>query len=155
MSNEQKQQQFGIQRIYIKDSSFESPNVPEIFTGDKWAPEVNVQINSNNNKVADDAYEVELKITITAKQSKKTAFLAEVVQAGVFQVTGFADQELGGVLGAYCPETLFPFAREAIAEMVNKGGFPQLLLAPVNFAELYKQHLQQQQANTASEDTAH
>ena len=84
-----------------------------------------------------------------------TAFLVEIKQAGVFQVDGFTDTDLGGVLGAFCPETLFPFAREAVADMVNKGGFPQLLLAPVNFSELYKQHLQQQTTATATEETAH
>ncbi len=150
-----QEQQFSIQKLYLKDVSFESPNVPGVFTEGEWQPEVNIQLNSSNRSIAQDTYEVDLKITVTAKQSKKTAFLVELTQSGIFMIAGFDAENLGGMLGAFCPETLFPFAREAIAELVSKGGFPPLLLAPVNFNALYMQQAQQQQAAAAAQDTAH
>jgi preprotein translocase subunit SecB len=110
-------------------------------------------LNSANQSLGQDTYEVDLKITVTAKQSDKTAFLVELTQSGIFTVAGFDQENLRGMLGAFCPETLFPFAREAIAELVSKGGFPPLLLAPVNFNALYMQQVQQQAA--AAQDTAH
>lgn len=142
------QQQFAIQKIYLKDASLESPNAPVIFQEGQWQPEVNVQINTEAKATTDNQHEVILTITVTAKQSGKTAFLVEVKQAGLFLLTGFPKEQMGGMIGAYCPEVLFPFAREAISELVAKGGFPQLLLAPVNFNALYMQH-QQQQAQQA------
>ncbi len=155
-------QQFAIQKIYLKDVSFESPKSPQCFTSGEWQPQINVQINSSNQKIADDTYEVVLQITVTAKHNEDTAFLAEIKQAGIFTIAGFPEENMGGMIGAFCPETLFPFAREAISEMVSKGGFPQLLLAPVNFNALYTQQLQQQdQASApaaptpAEKDTAH
>lgn len=149
-----QEQQFAIQKIYLKDVSFESPNAPQVFSNNDWQPEINVQINSGNSSIGTNSYEVVLNITVTAKKDDKTAFLAEVKQAGIFAISGFPDENLAGMLGAYCPETLFPFAREALAELIAKGGFPQLLLAPVNFNALYTQHIQQQQA-AASQGTAH
>ncbi len=155
--DQQAAQQFVVQKIFLKDVSFESPNAPAVFSDDSgaWQPEINVQINSANQSVGQDLYEVVLTITVTAKQNKKTAFLAEVKQAGLFTMSGFTDESKGGMLGAYCPETLFPFAREAVSNLVTNGGFPQLLLTPVNFNALYTQHLQQQQAASAEQDTAH
>lgn len=151
------EQQFVIQRVYLKDVSFESPNSPALFAGDaaSWKPEINVQINSSNQAVGQDIYEVSLTITVTANQDGNTAFLAEVKQAGLFTISGFPEENLGGMLGAYCPESLFPFAREAVTSLVTNGGFPQLLLAPVNFNAMYAQHVQQQQAATADQETAH
>ena len=149
-------QQFAIQKIYLKDVSFESPNSPAVFGDGEWAPEVNVQINSANQPVAEGVYETVLSLTVTVKQNNKTAFLIEVKQAGVFTIMGFDEESLAGMLGAYCPETLFPFAREAISELASKGGFPQLLMAPVNFNALYTQQMQQNQgANASTQDTAH
>jgi preprotein translocase subunit SecB len=150
----EENQQFAIQKIYLKDVSFESPNSPQAFSNDEWKPQINVQINSSNQTVADDTYEVVLNITVTAKHEEKTAFLAEVKQAGVFTISGFPEENLGGMIGAFCPETLFPFAREAVSELVSKGGFPQLLLAPVNFNALYAQQVQQAATQT-EEETAH
>lgn len=138
------QQQFAIQKIYIRDASLESPNAPAVFQDGQWQPEVNVQINTEGKSLADNLHEVTLTITVTAKQKGKTAFLVEVKQAGLFLLTGFPKEQLGGMVGAYCPEVLFPFAREAISDLVGKAGFPQLLLAPVNFNALYMQHTQQQ-----------
>jgi preprotein translocase subunit SecB len=151
----EENQQFSIQKIYLKDVSFESPNSPQAFTNGEWQPQINVQINSSNQAIADDIYEVVLDITVTAKHEEKTAFLVEVKQAGIFTISGFPQENIGGMVGAFCPETLFPFAREAISELVSKGGFPQLLLAPVNFNALYTQQMQQQAAAQAEEDTAH
>jgi preprotein translocase subunit SecB len=153
MSEQANQQQFSIQKIYLKDVSFESPNSPAVFTGE-WKPEVNVQLNTEIKGLENNMHEVTLSVTVTAKQQDKTAFLVEVKQAGLFQLSGFEQEQLGGMLGAYCPETLFPYAREAISDLVTKGGFPQLLLSPVNFNALYMQHQQQKQAQAAT-DTAH
>lgn len=150
----EENQQFAIQKIYLKDVSFESPNAPQAFLGGDWQPQINVQVNSSNQSVAEDTYEVVLDITVTAKQDDKTAFLVEIKQAGIFTIAGFAPENMGGMVGAFCPETLFPFAREAISELVSKGGFPQLLLAPVNFNALYAQQAQQQAAQP-EEETAH
>ena len=154
MSEEQNQQQFSIQKIYIKDVSFESPNAPAVFNEGQWKPDVNVQINTEVKQLKESLNEVTLTVTVTAKQEESTAFLVEVKQAGIFQLAGFEQEQLGGMLGAYCPEVLFPYAREAISDLVTKGGFPQMLLSPVNFNALYMQH-QQQQAGQAAEETAH
>ena len=151
--SEQDQKNFTIQKIYLKDVSFESPNTPAVFAEDNWAPEINVQLNTESNKMGDDVFEVVLSITVTATHEEKTAFLVEIKQAGVFTMQGFGEEELSGMAGSYCPNILFPYAREAISELVGKGGFPQLLLAPVNFDALYAQHVQQQAES--SEETTH
>jgi preprotein translocase subunit SecB len=154
----EESQQFAIQKIYLKDVSFESPNSPQVFTDGDWQPQINVQINSGSQMVAEGVYEVVLEITVTAKKEEKTAFLAEIKQAGIFAISGFSEENLGGMIGAFCPEALFPYAREAISELVSKGGFPQLLLAPVNFNALYTQQLQQaaeQGGEAAGDETSH
>ena len=153
--SQSQEQQFSIQKLYLKDVSFESPNTPTVFADGEWKPEVNIQLNSANQSIGQDTYEVDLRITVTAKQGKKTAFLVELTQSGIFAISGFDQENLRGMLGAFCPETLFPFAREAVAELVSKGGFPPFLLAPVNFNALYMQQAQQQQAAAAAQDTAH
>lgn len=150
-----QEQQFSIQKLYLKDVSFESPNAPAVFTEGEWQPEINIQLNSSNRSIGSNNYEVDLKITVTAKQNKKTAFLVELTQAGIFTIAGFEEENLKGMLGAFCPETMFPFAREAVAELVGKGGFPPLLLAPVNFNALYMQQAQQQQAAAAAQEKTH
>jgi preprotein translocase subunit SecB len=142
-SSEQNGPQFALQRIYTKDISFETPNSPAIFT-EKWEPNVNVELNSANTPLQEGVFEVVLSVTVTTKVGEKTAYLAEVQQAGIFVVNGFNEQEMGGMLNSYCPNMLFPFAREVIADLVNKGSFPQMLLAPINFDALYAQHLQKQ-----------
>ncbi len=152
----EENQQFAIQKIYLKDVSLESPNAPQVFSEGEWKPEVNIQINTIHKSVGENLYEVVLTITVTAKQGESTAFLIEVKQAGVFTISGFTDDNLAGMIGAYCPETLFPYAREAISDLVTKGGFPQMVLAPVNFNALYAQQMQQQQQKAAgAEGTAH
>jgi preprotein translocase subunit SecB len=152
----EENQQFAIQKVYLKDVSFESPNSPQAFSNTEWQPQINVQINSSHQSIADDVYEVVLNITVTAKHEDKTAFLCEVKQAGVFTISGFDEENVRGMVGAYCPETLFAFAREAISDLVAKGGFPQLLLAPVNFNALYTQQMEQQAAAGSEEtETSH
>lgn len=145
--------QFAIQKIYVKDLSFETPNSPAVFT-EEWKPEVNLNLNSESRPVADNVYEVVMKLTVTARQGEKTAYLAEVQQAGIFTIAGFAEDEVKPMLGAFCPNTLYPFAREAVADLVQRGGFPPLLLAPINFDALYAQQVNEVQAQVATPDNA-
>lgn len=135
----EEEQKFEIQKIYVKDISFETPSSPKIFT-EKWNPTTDVHIQTENNKLDEKIFEVCITITVTATQEKTTAFLVEVKQAGIFLVQDFPEDQHGQLLGSYCPNILFPFAREVIAELIAKGGFPQLLLNPVNFDALYQQH---------------
>ena len=148
--SEQKPQdnvEFVIQKIYLKDISFESPNAPEVFTNE-WSPEANIELNTSSSKLDENIYEVTLTVTVTAKSKEKNAFLVEVKQTGIFTVVGGSEQELGHLLGAYCPSVLFPYAKEAVGSMVMRGGFPELNMAPINFDALYVQQLEQQQTGT-------
>lgn len=149
MSKEQQEQQFIIQRIYVKDVSYEAPNSPGIFT-QEWNPDTNLDLNTQVNTLADDNYEVELSITITVKSNGKTAFLVEVTQGGVFFITGYAPEQLNHLLAAYCPNILFPYAREVIASLVSKGSFPELHLSPINFDALYARQVEGQAAAAAA-----
>lgn len=143
------QPQFEIQRIYIKDLSFESPNTPHTFV-EEWKPEVSLNLETKSTRIQDNSHEVVLSVTATVTSNKKTAFLIEVHHAGVFIISGFPDDQLHQMLGSFCPNVLFPYAREVISDTVVRGGFPQLILAPVNFDALYAQHMQEQ----AQEKTA-
>jgi len=134
---------FGIQRIYVKDMSFEAPHSPEIFTAE-WRPDVDLNLSTETAPLGPDIYNVVLVVTVTVKVGETTAFLAEVHQAGIFNIAGFDEQERGHMVGSYCPNVLFPYAREAVSDLVVRGGFPQLLLSPVNFDALYAQHLRKQ-----------
>lgn len=133
--------QFGIQRVYVNDLSVECPSSPQIFL-EEWSPEINLDLDTKSNKLDNDTYEVVLKVTVTAKVGEKTAFLAEVKQAGIFALQGFSEDQLEHTLAAFCPNILYPYAREAITCSVVRAGFPQLYLAPVNFDALYEQHKQ-------------
>jgi preprotein translocase subunit SecB len=144
---------FGIVRIYLKDVSFETPNSPEVFRQD-FKPDVNLQLNTSVNRLDGDLFEVVLNVTVTSKQEDKTGFLVEVQQAGIFELKGYDDAQKSSVLGAYCPNTLYPFAREAISDLVVKGGFPQLLLSPINFDALYAQKMNQVEAPAAASEQA-
>lgn len=146
-SDKQAERRFGIQKLYVKDVSFEAPGAPRIFT-EKWEPSVTVELNTQGETLAEGVYDVRLSVTITTKVQDKTAFLVEVEQGGVFDLAGFPDAERNAMLGSYCPNILFPFAREVVADLVTKGGFPPLLLAPVNFDQLYAQHQQKQEAQS-------
>ncbi|HQU14548.1 MAG: protein-export chaperone SecB [Chromatiales bacterium 21-64-14] len=138
------QQQLSLHRIYLRDASFEAPGGQQALANGH-PPEINMQLTTNVQELGDDTFEVVLNVTVTAATEDKPVFLVEVQQAGLFGVTGFNPPEMGALLGSYCPNVLYAFAREAIADLVAKGGFPQLLLAPVNFDAMYAQHLQQQQ----------
>lgn len=136
-------QQFAIQRVYAKDISFETPSTPAIFK-EKWEPNVSVDLNTEAKKLGEGLYEVVLILTVTCKAGETVAYLVEVHQAGIFTLSGFSDAELGHLLGSFCPNILFPYGREVVTDVVTKGSFPQLVLAPINFDALYAQHLQKQ-----------
>ncbi|MCQ8116208.1 MULTISPECIES: protein-export chaperone SecB [Methylomonas] len=148
--NASSEKQFAIQKIYTKDISFETPNAPKIFT-QKWEPALDLNLGTHVQPIENSMYEVSLTLTVTVKIADSTAYLVEVNQSGIFSIAGFSEQEMGPMLGSFCPNVLFPYAREVISDLVNKGGFPQLILAPVNFDALYMQHLQQAQAEQEPE----
>jgi preprotein translocase subunit SecB len=139
------EQVFQIQKVYIKNASLESPSTPEIFTHE-FQPQLEVDLNVESQALDAESgvYHVVVRVTVTTKVEEKVAFLCEVEQAGIFTLMGFNEEELAYLLGAQCPNTLFPYAREAISDLVARGGFPQLLLEPVNFDAMYASHLQQQ-----------
>lgn len=134
------QVKFDIKKVYLKDASFESPNAPHVFTQDEIAPAIDVQMAINNAELGGEKgyYEVALTVTVTAKVNDQPIFLAEVVQAGVFEISGIAKSQLPLALEIGGPNVLLPFAREAVADLVAKGGFPQLLINPINFEALYE-----------------
>ncbi|MCP5329431.1 MAG: protein-export chaperone SecB [Gammaproteobacteria bacterium] len=134
---------FALQRIYVKDSSFESPRSPAVFQG-QWSPQITFNLGSKTARIGDDLYEVVLTITVEAKIEDNVAFLAEVHQGGIFTCAGLNDADLEQVLSAVCPSILFPYAREAIDALIIKGSFPPVNLAPVNFDALYAQSKQRQ-----------
>lgn len=142
-----KQGQLSIQKVYIKDASFEAPHAPQIFT-EEWKPTVDIQLANQASRLTENSQEVVLTVTVTVSFDDKTVYLVEVQQAGIFQISGVSGQQLKAIVSAVCPNVLFPFAREAIADLVSRGGFPQLLLAPVNFEVLYAQQLQRQKSAT-------
>ena len=144
-------QAFAIQKIFVKDISFESPNSPTIFLEKDWQPDVNLNLQTTSRSLDEDVYEVVLNVTVTAKlKEDTTAYLAEVQYAGIFNLKNFPDDDMTYMLGSYCPNLLFPYVREAVSDVVAKGGFPQLLLAPVNFDALLQQKLDQQKAEGAT-----
>jgi preprotein translocase subunit SecB len=134
-----------VQRIYLKDCSFESPASPGVFGGE-WAPQMQLNIGAGNKPMGEDHYEVVLTVTVEAKKDDAVAFLCEVQQAGLFMISGFDEEDLRRILNASCPNVIFPYAREAVCDLVTKGGFPQLLLQPVNFDSLYQRHTAEQRA---------
>lgn len=127
--------QVALQRIYLKDASFEAPNSPGILRGE-WKPEVTMNLSTRTDDLGEGRFEVVLEISVEAKLGDNIAFLTEVQQAGMFVLQGFQPAELGQILGIFCPTQLYPYAREAIANLVGKGGFPQLHLQPVNFESM-------------------
>ncbi len=144
-SNEAQGKQFVVQKLYTKDVSFESPRAPAIFREEGWNPDANVQVETATQDLGDGNHEVVLTVTVTVKSGEQTAYLVEVQQAGIFGIRGFSDEELGHMFGSYCPGLLFPYAREVVSDLAGKGGFPQMMLQPINFDALYAQHLRQQQ----------
>ncbi|KGJ91135.1 protein-export chaperone SecB [Colwellia psychrerythraea] len=134
--------EFAIQRIYTKDVSFETPNSPAVFQLE-WKPEIKLDLDTRSTKLGDDTYEIILSVTVTATVEGQTAFLAEVQQAGIFTISNVDEERLAHTIGAFCPTTLFPYARETVASLVNRGSFPQFNLTPVNFEGLYASYVQQ------------
>ena len=150
--NTKNQAEFAIQRIYMKDMSFEAPQTPAIFQ-QEWKPDLNLQLHTNTNRLAEDTHEVILKLTVTVKSDNKVAFLIEIQQAGIFTLKNFPEQQLHAMLGSVCPSILFPYAREVVTDLASRGTFPPLYLAPVNFEALYAQHLAQQQSDATTTET--
>lgn len=144
------EQQFILQKIYVKDLSFETPNSPQVFL-EKWEPDISLQLGNKASALSDDTHEVVLEVTVTATLNDKAAFLAEVQLAGIFKIVGHNESQLAATTGGACPQILFPYAREVVSDLVTRGGFPQLLLSPINFKELYKQHLEQINATQTKE----
>jgi len=134
--------QFQIQKMYVKDVSFELPNAPQIFN-DSGQADVKMSLAQRVEDLGENLFEVVLTVTMTATVGEKTAYLAEVAQAGIFLVSGFNEQASHAVMNTMCPNTLFPYARQMISSLVADGGFPPLTLQPVNFDQLYAQRMQQ------------
>lgn len=136
--------QLAIQKIYVKDLSFEAPNTPSVFTT-QLNPTVDINFSTETTDLGENQHEVNLSVTVTVKQDDKAVYLVEVKQAGIFTITGFPSEHMPAILATACPNILFPYAREVISDVVTKGGFPQLLLSPVNFDMLYAQESQRRQ----------
>lgn len=155
-AEEQEQAQFSIQRIYIKDISFESPQGAAAFQK-QWKPKVSQDMNTKTNKIDDDLYEVVLRVTITMADGEDTIYLAEVEQAGLFTIKGITEQQLPQVINTTCPSILFPYLRETIDNIVTRGGFPALMLPPINFDALFASAVQQaaEKAKSDEESTKH
>jgi preprotein translocase subunit SecB len=142
MTDAPQQPTFQIEKVYLKDSSLEIPHAPKVFL-EQVQPQLEVQINTGSENFAEGYYEVTVTATVTARLGERTLFLVEARQAGIFQLRGVAQQELGPLLGIACPTVIYPYLRETIQDMVARGGFPPVILAPLSFEALY---LQQQQA---------
>ena len=152
---ENAEKRLAIVKLYVKDCSFESPLSPGVFRASEWAPKTNLNLRSTHTPIEGDVHEVVLTISVEAKDKddEKTLFLVELQQAGLFEVSGHTPEEAGVLFGSFCPNILFPYARETIASMIQKGGFPEFVLQPINFDALYLQTLQQQQEGAAQAET--
>lgn len=137
-ANQAEGPQFAIQRIYVKDLSLECPNSPSIFL-EQWQPELHMDLNTKTAALSEGNHEVELTVTVTVKMKDKTVFLVEVKQAGIFTMIDFPADQIRPMLGSFCPNILYPYAREAVTDAVTRAGFPQLYLTPVNFDAIYQQ----------------
>jgi preprotein translocase subunit SecB len=135
-------QELVLQSIYIKDASFEAPLGPNLQVAE-WNPQFGMNMNTSGATLADNMHEVVLTITLEAKIADKVAYLVEVKQAGVFLIRGYAEEESRRIVASFCPGVLFPYVRQAISDLILKGGFPPFLLPPVNFDALYQQSLEQ------------
>jgi preprotein translocase subunit SecB len=144
---QQEQAQFQLQKIYLKDASFELPNAPQVFQEDGQV-EIKMNLAQKVEKLAEGVQEVNLTVTVTATIGEKTAYLAEVQQAGIFAITGLNEQSEHAAINTLCPHTLFPYARRVITDLVADGGFPPLVLQPINFDQIYAQRMQEAQTQT-------
>lgn len=145
------QMQFQLQKLYVKDVSFELPNAPDIFQ-DPGQAEIKMNLSQRVNDVSENMFEVLLTVTVTAMTGEKTAYLAEVQQAGLFMIQGFNEQNQHAVLNTLCPHTLFPYASRVITDLVADGGFPPLVLQPINFDQVYAQRMAEANAKAAGGD---
>jgi preprotein translocase subunit SecB len=143
-AGQQPEQQFQLQRIFLKDLSYEAPKTPQLFK-EQWKPEVNLEVNNTASEVEDGIYEVVLKVTVTVKNGDNTAFIAEVAQAGLFLLQGVEGIQKEAILKGVCANILFPYARETISDVVARGTFPQFLLQPINFEAAFAENLRKQQ----------
>ena len=139
--------QFTVEKIYVKDVSFEVPNAPQVFQ-DQTQPQLQMNLNQRVQRVGDQGYEVVLGITLTCTVGEKTAYLAEVQQAGIFGLAGFDEATLDGMLGTHCPNILYPYARQTVSDLIQAGGFPPFLMQPINFEALYAEGLRQRAAQS-------
>ena len=155
MAEEAPQKQIAIQKLYVKDLSFESPNSPKVFVGNEWQPKTNLNLRSSHGSAADNLHEVVLTITVEAKHEETTLFLIEIQQAGLFQISGYSQEEVETILGSFCPGTLFPYAREAISSTVSRGGFPEFILQPINFDALFAESKRQAAAQADAPEVSH
>ena len=137
--------QFLLQQLYVKDLSYEAPNTPDVFNEQKLDTDTQMNIKSSHRQVGDENYEVVLHLSIHAKNGEQSVFLVELEQAGIFLVKGYPEEDAKSLLATYCPATLFPYAREAISSAVGRGGFPPLMLQPINFDALYAQAAESEQ----------
>ena len=151
---EEQGAQFSLQRIYVRDLSFEAPKSPEIFR-QEWNPSVALDLNTKQKSLEGDFHEVVLTLSVTVKTGEAVAFIAEVQQAGIFLIKGLEAQAMSHTLGAFCPNILFPYARETLDSLVTRGSFPALMLAPVNFDALYAQEMARMQQGGETPATAH
>ena len=149
------EKRLSITKIYLKDFSFESPQAPAIFRQGDWKPQTNLNLRSSHSPVEGDHHEIVLTITIEAKEEDKTCFLIELQQAGLFEIAGYEGDEMEAIVGSFCPNILFPYARESIASLIQKGGFPEFVLQPINFDALYMQSKQQQMTQAAEQVEKH
>lgn len=153
------EQKFSIQKLYVKDASFESPAAPQSFHYTQWNPKVDLNLSNKQTQIDEGVYEIVLSVTATVTQDEATAYLVEVHQAGLFQISGFDNEHKGYLLGSQCMNILFPYVREVISDLSVRGGFPPLVMTPVNFDALYQQHVQQQgkstDENTAATEVTH
>ena len=145
------ERQLAIQKIYIKDFSFESPRTPQVFSRSDWAPKTDLNLRSTHSSVSENTHEVVLAVTVEAKEDDQTMFLVELHQAGIFHMAGYGTEEMKALVGSFCPNILFPYAREAIASMISRGGFPEFVLQPINFDALYAQGVMEAEARAAAE----
>lgn len=151
MSEQQDQQPvFSIEKIYVKDLSLEIPHAPQVFLG-REQPEIDMQLGTGAQLLEDGIYEASVTVTITANLGDQVNFLIEAAQAGIFQIRNLPEAEIDPILGVACPNILFPYLRETVSDVVNRAGFPPVLLAPINFDALYAQQRAQAAANSSNE----
>lgn len=155
MAEEKAEKRLTIGKIYVKDFSFESPQSPDIFRLTDWNPKTDLNLRSSHTPMSNDHHEVVLTVTVEAKADDKPIFLVELQQAGLFEIAGYEGEEMGAIVGSFCPNILFPYAREAIAGIIQKGGFPEFVLQPINFDALYMQSKQHQAAAQAENAEKH